>query len=128
MEVQTTLAYKEVPYDEELTPSNELEKNGGIRVAHVTEAPMAGVFTYLQEVISYQVEATDITALHVLLPDSDAPRLRQLAFGKVEIHSFRRKGRSALSMMGFALTTMRFLKHSRPDIVPTFIRRLLVQL
>ena len=89
----------------------------GLRVAHVTEAPLGGVLSYLQEIICEQARSEDIESVHLLIPEVNARALAGIDDPKVVVTSFAHKRGSLLGLFRLAATSIRFMRETKPDIL-----------
>ncbi|MFD0462874.1 glycosyltransferase family 4 protein [Microvirga aerilata] len=86
-------------------------------MAHVTEAPLGGVLTYLQELIPLQLEDARIASIEVLAPEVNVKALSSIESDRIKLRSFAHSRGSLLGLLRLALATIRVVRQSRPDIL-----------
>jgi glycosyltransferase involved in cell wall biosynthesis len=89
----------------------------GLRVLHVTEAPLGGVPVYLREVIAAQARSPQVESVHVLVPGGIAAALGTGYPAKVNIHLFRYKRGRVMDLAVLGKRARRLVRTLRPDIV-----------
>ncbi len=88
-----------------------------LRVAHVTEAPLGGVLSYLQEVICDQAKSDGVESVHVLVPEVNAQALKGIDDPKVVISSFEHSRGSPLGLLRLAASSVRLMREVQPDVL-----------
>ena len=102
----------------EVIPYSEaLEALAPPRILHITEAPLGGVLTYLQELVTAQSASPEIGGVAFLVPDINLAPLRSVAPADADIRFYHHGRRSLLSMLRLAIATRRAVRNVRPDIV-----------
>ncbi|MFD1795196.1 glycosyltransferase family 4 protein [Paracoccus aurantiacus] len=87
------------------------------RIVHVTEAPLGGVVSYLEELVAAQIEGMPDTQIDLITPEINLPALEQLHGPNFRIIGFPMKRGSARDLYGLARRTIRHLRERRPEIL-----------
>lgn len=87
------------------------------RIVHVTEAPLGGVVTYLEELLSLQIAMMPDTAIDLITPSVNRPALEGLSGPNFTIidYPMQRGSKKDLGLLG--LRTIRHLRRTRPEIL-----------
>lgn len=90
--------------------------SNGLCVAHITEAPLGGVLSCIQEIMAAQVRSPAIARVCALVPEINAgPLCRSVPEG--EIHSFPHRRGSVVALVRLAIAAKRLVRDVQPDIV-----------
>lgn len=88
------------------------------RVTHVTEAPLGGVVSYLDELLGAQLRSLPGVRIDLLTPDVNRDALADLSGPDFTLMAFRnRRSRSPLALLSMAVQTLRHVRRTRPDIL-----------
>jgi glycosyltransferase involved in cell wall biosynthesis len=101
----------------EMSDQSEASAGGQVRVAHVTEAPLGGVLSYLEELIHEQAQSEAISEIHVLVPAVNVAVLRGNGGPKVSVRSFAHARGSPMALLRLGTEPLRLLREVRPDIL-----------
>ncbi len=85
------------------------------QVLHVTEAPLGGVASYLQEVIASQVRHG--IKVDLVTPEINLPTFADVASPNFRPITFKHARGSALALLRLGWITVRQARRSRPDVV-----------
>jgi glycosyltransferase involved in cell wall biosynthesis len=88
-----------------------------LRVLHVTEAPLGGVLSCIQEIISAQARNPDFDGIYALMPEINVAPLRSAVPRSVHIYSFVHRRGSVAALARLAAGTLRMVRDVRPDIL-----------
>lgn len=89
----------------------------GLRIVHITEAPLGGVLGCIQEIIADHSRRAGVERVYALVPEVNAPPLVAVSSENAEIRSFRHRRGSIMSLLRLATGTIRLVRDVRPDIV-----------
>ncbi|MFV0411315.1 MAG: glycosyltransferase family 4 protein [Paracoccus sp. (in: a-proteobacteria)] len=87
------------------------------RILHVTEAPLGGVATYLDELIAQQLISLPGTEIDVIMPEVNRAALSSLGGPRLHIHGFEQKRGSLRDLAALGGRTIRHIRRTRPEIV-----------
>ena len=87
------------------------------RIVHVTEAPLGGVVTYLDELLSLQIAMMPDTAIDLITPSVNRPALEHLTAPNFTIIDYPMKRGSKKDLAALGWRTIRHLRRSRPQIL-----------
>ncbi len=87
------------------------------RVTHVTEAPLGGVVSYLDELIGAQLRSLPGVRIDLITPEINRAALAHLAGPRFALIAFRHRRGSPTALAAMALRTLRHVRRTRPDIV-----------
>lgn len=88
-----------------------------LRVAHITEAPLGGVLSHIEEVLSAQSSDPRIDSIYVLASEVNLPRLKPFASSKVHIEGVPVARGSIGDLLRLALKTINLAVRFKPDVV-----------
>lgn len=88
----------------------------GMRVLHVTEAPLGGVAAYLEEIVQFQ-GGDPFASVEVLTPEINAPLLSKAAHPAVRIVQYKHRRKSIASLARLGWATFSRAWRTRPDII-----------
>ncbi|MBU2957925.1 glycosyltransferase family 4 protein [Paracoccus sp. 1_MG-2023] len=86
-------------------------------VVHVTEAPLGGVVSYLDELLGAQLRSDPDMRIDLITPEINRDALSDLDGDNFRMIAFDYGGRSPLALMKLAATTLRHVRRTRPDIL-----------
>lgn len=86
-------------------------------MVHVTEAPLGGVLTYLQELIPLQLKDARIASIVVLAPEVNVKALSSIQSDKFRLQSFAHSRGSLVGLFRLAFATIQVVRQSQPDIL-----------
>ncbi|MTD99834.1 glycosyltransferase [Paracoccus sp. YIM 132242] len=88
------------------------------RVTHVTEAPLGGVVSYLDELVGAQLRSLPDVHIDLLTPEINREALADLSGPRFTLIAFRhRRSRSPMALLSMAMQTLRHVRRTRPDIL-----------
>lgn len=87
------------------------------RILHVTEAPLGGVVSYLDELISAQIASMPDTRIELMTPEVNLPALEGLKGPNFDIIAFPMKRGSKRDLAALGWRAVRHMRRTRPDIV-----------
>lgn len=87
------------------------------RITHVTEAPLGGVVTYLDELIGGQLRSLPGVQIDLITPEINRPPLADLSGPRFGLIAFPHKRGSPRALLSMALRTLRHVRRTRPDIL-----------
>jgi glycosyltransferase involved in cell wall biosynthesis len=88
-----------------------------LKITHVTEAPLGGVLSYIQDVTEYQLASPEVGRIDILAPQINIDRLNSLHHPKLHLHPLPDAGRSWRSVPKLAAAARKLVRSSRPDIL-----------
>jgi glycosyltransferase involved in cell wall biosynthesis len=88
-----------------------------LKITHVTEAPLGGVLSYIQDVTEYQLASPEVSRIDILAPQINMDRLNSLNHPKLNLHPLPNAGRSWRSVVDLAAAARKLVRSSRPDIL-----------
>ncbi|WP_114189459.1 glycosyltransferase [Microvirga aerophila] len=88
-----------------------------LRIAHITEAPLGGVVTHLQELISVQVLDRRVEAVVTLSPEINSEVLNSIKSEKLQVNSIRYSRGSPIGLARLAISSIRLIRSFQPDIL-----------
>ncbi|MGF9764223.1 glycosyltransferase family 4 protein [Microvirga sp. 0TCS3.31] len=83
----------------------------------MTEAPLGGVLSYVQEIVSAQLESSDIGHITLCVSQVNVPHLSHFIDPKLTLVSFPGEDRSPVGLGRLARTARRVIRKANPDIV-----------
>lgn len=86
------------------------------RVLHVTEAPLGGVVSCMEELIRDQV-TRDVDVIDVITPAINVPAIRQQGSDRLSITEQEFSRKSAASLLRATRLVVRHARRTRPDII-----------
>lgn len=86
------------------------------RILHVSEAPLGGVISCLQELVRSQVRL-DIESLEVIMPEINVAEFDGIESDKLRLTPFRHSRGSARSLLQMARLSLARAQETRPDII-----------
>jgi glycosyltransferase involved in cell wall biosynthesis len=89
----------------------------GIHVLHMTEAPLGGVLSYIQEIVSAQLRDDEIRHITLFVSQVNVPELSHFAGPKLTLESFPGEDRSPVGLGRLVTAARRIIKQTNPDIV-----------
>jgi len=89
----------------------------GLRIMHVTEAPLGGVLSHIEEVLACQSQDRRFASITILVPDINAPALEPFASGKVRVETITMDRGSLAGLFRLGRLTAALLRERRPDIL-----------
>lgn len=87
------------------------------RILHVTEAPLGGVVTYLEELVGEQLHSLADVQIDVITPEINREALSKLSGPRFGLITFRHRRGSVRALLRMALLTLRHVRRTRPDIL-----------
>ncbi len=87
------------------------------RIVHVTEAPLGGVVSYLEELIAAQITDLPDTQIDLITPEVNIPALSAVKGPNFRIIGLSHKRGSARDLFRLARRTIRHLRQTRPEIL-----------
>lgn len=87
------------------------------RILHVTEAPLGGVVTYLEELVGEQLHSLADVQIDVIAPEINREALSGLSGPRFSLITFRHRRGSVRALLRMALLTLRHVRRTRPDIL-----------
>ncbi|WBU58186.1 glycosyltransferase [Paracoccus sediminicola] len=86
-------------------------------VVHVTEAPLGGVVTYLEELLSAQIAGMPDTQIELLTPEVNREALAGLEGPNFKMIAFPHRRGSKADLMRLGWRVIRHLRRTRPEIL-----------
>lgn len=86
------------------------------RILHVSEAPLGGVISCLQELVQGQV-ALDIESVEVVTPEINLPEFAGIRSDKLRMTPFTHHRGSAIGLARLARLTIKRARATRPEII-----------
>ena len=87
------------------------------RIVHVTEAPLGGVVTYLDELLSLQIKMMPDTAIDLITPSVNRPALEHLWAPNFTIIDYPMRRGSKKDLAALGLRIIGHLRRTRPEIL-----------
>ncbi|HRO13479.1 MAG TPA: glycosyltransferase family 4 protein [Paracoccus sp. (in: a-proteobacteria)] len=87
------------------------------RLTHVTEAPLGGVMTYLDELVGAQLRSLPDVQIDLITPEINRDALADLSGPRFNLIAFRHRRGSPWALWSMALKTLRHVRRTRPDIL-----------
>ncbi|MBV0892988.1 glycosyltransferase family 4 protein [Paracoccus sp. Z118] len=87
------------------------------RITHVTEAPLGGVVSYLDELIGGQLRSLPSVQIDLITPEINRPALADLSGPRFGLIAFPHRRGSPRALLSMALRTLRHVRRTRPDIL-----------
>ncbi|MFC3168044.1 glycosyltransferase family 4 protein [Paracoccus fontiphilus] len=88
------------------------------RVSHVTEAPLGGVVSYLDELLGAQLRSLRDVRIDLITPEINRDALADLSGPRFTLIALRhRRSRSPMALLSLAVRTVRHVRRTRPDIL-----------
>lgn len=87
------------------------------RIVHVTEAPLGGVVTYLDELVGAQLRSLPDVQIDLITPEINRDALAGLSGPRFNLITFRHRRGSPRALLSMALRTLRHVRATRPDIL-----------
>lgn len=87
------------------------------RVTHVTEAPLGGVVSYLDELVGAQLRSLPGVRIDLITPEINRDALAGLSGPQFNLIAFRHRRGSPGALLSMALKTLRHVRRTRPDIL-----------
>ncbi|MFV0294117.1 MAG: glycosyltransferase family 4 protein [Paracoccus sp. (in: a-proteobacteria)] len=87
------------------------------RVLHVTEAPLGGVATYLEDLLSLQTISMPDTRFDLISPEINREVLTPVRARNFRFIGFEHRRGSVWSLVGLGWRTIRHIRRTRPEIV-----------
>ena len=88
-----------------------------LKVAHLTECPIGGVLTHLEELIIEQIRDPDVQSIEILSPEVNWGAFRHLQHPKLTVRSYGSRIRSLLGLVSLTTNAWRLVSHFEPDVV-----------
>ncbi len=87
------------------------------RITHVTETPLGGVVTYLDELVGGQLRSLPEVQIDIITPEINREALAGLSDPRFNLIAFRHRRGSPSALLSMALRTLRHVRRTRPDIL-----------
>ena len=87
------------------------------RITHVTEAPLGGVVSYLDELVGAQLRSLPDVRIDLITPEINRDALAGLSGPRFDLIAFRHRRGSPWALLSMALRTLRHVRRTRPDIL-----------
>ncbi|MBM3604658.1 MAG: glycosyltransferase family 4 protein [Alphaproteobacteria bacterium] len=87
------------------------------RITHVTEAPLGGVVTYLDDLVGAQLNSLPDVQIDLITPEINRDALAGLSSPRLNLIAFRHRRGSPRALLSMALRTLAHVRRTRPDIL-----------